>query len=108
MGVAAGSAQRSVGRLRRHLWRTKESSKRSCIRRQARGTLSGMGPMSEPRKLTSIECAQCAAVIEVYLEPRRDQPNLRWLTWDKGCKFSRVERCPYARTEVERLYPDLM
>jgi hypothetical protein len=62
--------------------------------------------VSERPKLASIECAQCSALLEVYPQHAPGKPALEWITQDEGlCKSPPVNRCPHARTEIERRFP---
>ena len=58
-------------------------------------------------KLTTIECAVCAGVIDVFQEV--DPEVTVWRVRDEEentCQRPPVTSCPQARTEVLRMYPE--
>jgi hypothetical protein len=64
--------------------------------------------MSQHPKLATIECATCSALIEVYPAAIRDGPDLEWSApGDECCQSPPVTRCPYARDEIRRRFPDM-
>jgi hypothetical protein len=64
--------------------------------------------MIQRPKLATIECSTCSALIEVYPAAIRDGPDLEWSTLgNECCQLPPVTRCPYARNEVKRRFPDL-
>ena len=64
-------------------------------------------PDDEPVKLATIECAICAAWIEVYRRYTADQAIIAWdARVAELCQQPPLERCPQARVEVRRRFPD--
>jgi hypothetical protein len=63
--------------------------------------------MSQHSKLATIECGKCSALIEVFPTALREGPDLEWGTLDEDlCQSPPLRRCPYARTEIRRRFPD--
>ena len=67
---------------------------------------AGTNRVRESQKLASIECEQCAALLEFYPRSGRDVPSIEWITRDENlCKSPPVNRCPYAHAEAGRRFP---
>jgi len=67
---------------------------------------AGTNRVRESQKLASIECEQCAALLEFYPRSGRDVPSIEWITRDENlCKSPPVNRCPYAHAEARRRFP---
>jgi hypothetical protein len=62
--------------------------------------------MSQHSKLATIECSTCSALIEVYPQP--GEPGIAWGVLDADlCKAPPLNRCPHARGEVKRRFPEV-
>jgi hypothetical protein len=57
-------------------------------------------------KVATIECATCAALLEVYPQDVPGEPSLGWNTLGEDCcKAPPLKRCPHARTEIKLRFP---
>ena len=63
-------------------------------------------PSERISKLATIECATCSGLIEVF--PQIENPGLGWSMIDEDfCKTPPLNRCPYARAEIKRRFPEI-
>jgi len=62
----------------------------------------------EPQRLAIIECAICDAWIEIYRCPQgAEKSSIEWQIRDaEMCQHRPPRRCPQARLEVGRRFPD--
>ena len=61
--------------------------------------------MSGYSRLAMLECATCSAILEVF--PHSADPGIAWEVLDADlCKAPPLNRCPHARAEIKRRFPE--
>jgi hypothetical protein len=65
--------------------------------------------MNGQAKVATIECATCAALLEVFPQDVRGEPGLSWNALDDGhlCRAPPLRRCPHARAEMKLRFPSV-
>ena len=58
-------------------------------------------------KMATIECSTCSTLLEIYPQDAPGEPNLGWTALNADqCRAPPIRRCPHARMEVKRRFPD--